>query len=774
MKKLFLIILFIICLPVIINAKSYTSEASKTNNYMNKSNYSNTYKRYLLFSDGHNLKLGFSGGKVVKDNVFDTVTGFISSEEYKLTLPSTGTSYLYDGTSYWTLTGSDEKQTVFFSEPIIDNGLKKLEKNTTNPNIDSRATVYVAPGTNVTGTGKQTDPWIFVPRFEVTVKVSDAKHAKIREKETDDWKSEINGIYLVARKKSGSGEAKVTVSLDSGYMLMSNDCNGKVTDTDNINQKIFTVSNISRDTKCNLAVGTGRFIVKLGDKNYDNTDINPIYLRHSDNYYSNENYTDIIRKIRIPTRIGYTFDRYEYNSKEIIDKDGNLKDKVSITSTNAKDDNNKDIVLLTSAWHPNEYEVSFDPNGGMIDGSTNPVTRKYLYDRQYKERYASFPFVTRAGYGFIGWYTKATGGAKVTESDILTTAGNIVLYAHWDICKAGTYNNGSYLSCQACDKGTYQNQEGQTSCKNCVAGSYQDERGQNTCKACEGGKTSNAGAIAVCTENCRNTTGVASWKKTTWEPNNTVTNWCEAATCKDKFQIEGKNCRLIQKEWTFEYTGNVQSLPILQSGYYELELYAAAGGVGSRNGRGIAGGKGGSVKGITRLEEGSTIYVYVGGAGGDAKGSSNTGGAGGWNGGGKGGDNSNPWDDDRYGGPNCYDAAGGGGGATDVRYNGTAYSNRIIVAGGGGGGTFSYVGGAGGDSSHTNKVAGIGTTGCNYEGGSGGGGGGYLGGKTDCWEDGHGYGGSSYANSSFSNISYSSGVRSGNGVAYLRWHGDNP
>lgn len=106
----------------------------------------------------------------------------------------------------------------------------------------------------------------------------------------------------------------------------------------------------------------------------------------------------------------------------------------------------------------------------------------------------------------------------------------------------------------------------------------------------------------------------------------------------------------------FQYTGAKaeQSLP---PGRYRLEVWGAQGGYRSSS---TYGGKGGFSTGELTLEEATTLYVYVGGAGNTGKTS------GGFNGGGK---------------RSTYN---GGGGATDIRVGKDDLYARVIVAGGGG------------------------------------------------------------------------------------------
>ena len=65
--------------------------------------------------------------------------------------------------------------------------------------------------------------------------------------------------------------------------------------------------------------------------------------------------------------------------------------------------------------------VTFDANGGepkkvKIEGAKNKKIKKLAE-------------VTRKGYDFVGWYTKKSGGKKVTTSTKIKS--NTTIYAHW-------------------------------------------------------------------------------------------------------------------------------------------------------------------------------------------------------------------------------------------------------------------------------------------------------------------------------------------------------
>ena len=139
---------------------------------------------------------------------------------------------------------------------------------------------------------------------------------------------------------------------------------------------------------------------------------------------------------------------------------------------------------------------------------------------------------------------------------------------------------------------------------------------------------------------------------------------------------------------TFGYTGAEQQL-VVPAGVTSVRVTAtgAAGGRGSGGSTSmIAGGRGAMVSATIAVSPGQTLYVEVGGVGGDAN--VKQGGAAGFNGGGSSLDSG-------------YRGGGGGGGASDVRLGQRAavpgtYATRLVTAGGGGGGGGSSEGGAGG------------------------------------------------------------------------------
>lgn len=260
---------------------------------------------------------------------------------------------------------------------------------------------------------------------------------------------------------------------------------------------------------------------------------------------------------------------------------------------------------------------------------------------------------------------------------------------------------------------------------------------------------------------------------------------------------------IMDLDQTLGYTGSQQTLTVPATGYYTLEAWGAQGGSSTN-----AGGNGGYSKVVYQLTQGTTLYIYCGGAGSARSGT--TGGAGGWNGGGKGGN--------AYTG---YNGGGGGGGATHIAtsqigaitannnlYTGTAANptaktGLLLVAGGGGGGTYQsgagYGGAGGGDtiddiigynaegggkynSSQLTFGGSQGVDGRDYidanvgqaKGGSGGHGGGFKAVSSVSNQD-RSYGGSGGTGWVISTNAYSgsttAGQRSGNGMARITWYG---
>ena len=113
-------------------------------------------------------------------------------------------------------------------------------------------------------------------------------------------------------------------------------------------------------------------------------------------------------------RAGYDFAGW-YNQENIAILPDNVVDITADTT-------------LYAHWTAKKYTVSFDSNKG--EGSTEPTKANDL-QAVYDTVYGNLPEVSRTGYTFTGWYTRAIGGSRVQSTDTVTMTGDLTLYAQW-------------------------------------------------------------------------------------------------------------------------------------------------------------------------------------------------------------------------------------------------------------------------------------------------------------------------------------------------------
>ena len=78
---------------------------------------------------------------------------------------------------------------------------------------------------------------------------------------------------------------------------------------------------------------------------------------------------------------------------------------------------------LSTESYTTTKTVRFDANGGRVSPASTAVT--------IGKKYGPLPTPNRTGYSFDGWYTKETGGTKVTETTTVGENPPTKLYAHW-------------------------------------------------------------------------------------------------------------------------------------------------------------------------------------------------------------------------------------------------------------------------------------------------------------------------------------------------------
>lgn len=113
-------------------------------------------------------------------------------------------------------------------------------------------------------------------------------------------------------------------------------------------------------------------------------------------------------------RPGYTLGKW-YTSNEQQDE---------TTEWDFSQDRVTQDITLYAQWIANEYTVSFDPNGGLVEITEKTVT----YDGVYGE----LPAPAREGYSFTGWYTEPEGNNRILSETRVEILANQTLYAHWE------------------------------------------------------------------------------------------------------------------------------------------------------------------------------------------------------------------------------------------------------------------------------------------------------------------------------------------------------
>ena len=113
----------------------------------------------------------------------------------------------------------------------------------------------------------------------------------------------------------------------------------------------------------------------------------------------------------VPKRKGYTFTGW-YTKKSggsiiIADKKVNIK-----KNTN-----------LYARWKLTNYTVTFDAGKGKTSKSKKKIN--------FNKNYGKLPKASRKGYTFKGWYTKKSGGSKVSLKSKYKLTKNRTLYARW-------------------------------------------------------------------------------------------------------------------------------------------------------------------------------------------------------------------------------------------------------------------------------------------------------------------------------------------------------
>ena len=122
----------------------------------------------------------------------------------------------------------------------------------------------------------------------------------------------------------------------------------------------------------------------------------------------------------------------------------------------------KDEVLNIQVEVPGtkEIKITWDFNGYTDKyGNTSSESKLILNEDETEVNVTRTPFdrATWAGHRFLGWFTQATGGEKVTAET--TASADVTYYAHWEDCETHKISGTVTINCERKITGNWQGQE---------------------------------------------------------------------------------------------------------------------------------------------------------------------------------------------------------------------------------------------------------------------------------------------------------------------------
>lgn len=111
---------------------------------------------------------------------------------------------------------------------------------------------------------------------------------------------------------------------------------------------------------------------------------------------------------RIGTVIDGTSDAYKYDEKAYTGFTYDATNANNVTSGSVVSGG---TLVLKFYYTRNEYDVTFDYNGGKDASDNTSSTVKVMY--KATNDYIAYPTVTKTGYAFDGWYTELNGGERI-------------------------------------------------------------------------------------------------------------------------------------------------------------------------------------------------------------------------------------------------------------------------------------------------------------------------------------------------------------------------
>ncbi len=290
--------------------------------------------------------------------------------------------------------------------------------NMNKKSVNAATTISTIILDNVTSAHEGNNPY-----FGVTV--PDTEHYKIKISSID-WFDRTNWKHLNSSDKFEKGvlyELSVVVQADDGYVF---DDESKI--------KIIAETTAPVSIQVNKCGGTGDYypdrIVKLYYYIPKDDECTVIYDSNGGTGYMPFDLKYKGGTLKLPNNAfnppsdDYYFVRWNY---------GNEGDILNIGSS-------WNFVRIVAQWGLKPKTVSFDPNGGTVD-LTSATTGT-------DGKLTTLPTPQKTLYSFDGWYTKKSGGDKITENTVFTS--DTTVYAHWIRAYSVTVTRGTADKTTAC------------------------------------------------------------------------------------------------------------------------------------------------------------------------------------------------------------------------------------------------------------------------------------------------------------------------------------
>lgn len=216
-------------------------------------------------------------------------------------------------------------------------------------------------------------------------------------------------------------------SCEKNHDQNSDASSGIVSTADNSDSKISEIYKLYKENGGTLTYEEWLVSIKgekgdKGDKGADGNDAPHYGETHTVTYYPNggtmpsgKSVSETVTwgdclNLPVPTRPGYTFSGWFYESSDVNDPTRQWTKRDAVF---------KDITL-TAHWESATYTITPNTDGGSV--STTSV--KAQYKGSYK-----LPEPTKSGYNFLGWYNETT---QWDLTGIYTETSGVTLTAHWE------------------------------------------------------------------------------------------------------------------------------------------------------------------------------------------------------------------------------------------------------------------------------------------------------------------------------------------------------